>query len=72
MRVTVTAHNHCQEDVDGGAIAFKVRALGTGGSQIASQTGTFGGTIQGGATAETKVFVVCDPERVRSVSVQGQ
>jgi hypothetical protein len=72
VRVSVTARNHCQEDVDGSEVAFKVKALGGGGNPIASQYGSFGSSIRPGATAETKVFVVCDPERVRSVTVEPQ
>ena len=70
VRVSITARNHCQEDIDGSDVAFRVKALGSGGGALASQYGRFGGSIAPGKTAETKVFVVCDPDRVRSVTVE--
>lgn len=72
VRVTITARNHCQEDIEGGEVAFKVKALSSGNAVVASQRGNFGGSISPGATAETKVFVVCDPDRVRSVKVEAR
>ena len=37
-----------------------------------SQRGSFGGSIAPGKTAETKVFVVCEPDGVQSVTVEAQ
>ena len=70
IRVSITGRNHCQEDVDGSDVSFRVKALGSGGGVVASQYGRFGGSIAPGQTVETKVFVVCDPDRVRSVKVE--
>ena len=70
VRVTITGRNNCSEDLDGYDAKFKVQAIGMGGAAIATQNGRFGGTIAPHAQAETKVFVACDPERVRSVRVE--
>jgi len=72
VRVTVSGYNHCSEDIDGDATAFRVNAVGDGGKVIASQSGTFEGTIAHGARVETKVFVLCDPNRVRSITVEAR
>jgi hypothetical protein len=72
IRVTINGYNHCSEDMDGYRCRFRVDAVGPNGKAIASQSGTFGGTIAASGRAETKVFVVCDPERVRSVTVEAQ
>ena len=69
IRVTVTGRNHCSQDLDGSASRFTVTALGSGGAEIATQNGRFGGTIAAGGQVETKVFLMCDPERVRSLRV---
>ncbi|MGH9369104.1 MAG: hypothetical protein ACRD3M_15690 [Thermoanaerobaculia bacterium] len=71
VRVTVTGRNHCPEDLDGYRCRFKVRVLGAGNTVIATQSGSFGGTIAVHATVETKVFVICDPDRVRSIAVEA-
>jgi hypothetical protein len=69
ISVTITGQNHCSEDVDGSKWRFKVAALGSGGAEIASRSGRFGGTVTPRGQVETKVFLTCDPERVRSVKV---
>jgi hypothetical protein len=69
IQVTITGRNHCSEDVDGGKWRFKVAALGSGGAEIATRSGRFGGTVASHGQVETKVFLTCDPERVRSVKV---
>ncbi len=71
VRVAVTGRNHCAEDLDGYRCRFRVKVLGTGNAVIATQSGSFGGTITPRATVETMVFVVCDPDRVRSVAVEA-
>jgi hypothetical protein len=71
VRVTVNGYNRCNEEFDGYSYRFKVNAIGTGGKVIASQAGTFGGTIAPGGRVETKVFVLCDPDRVRSITVEA-
>ena len=70
VRVTITGRNHCSEDLDGYDAKFKVLAIGSGGSTIATQNGRFGGTIPSHGQAETKVFVACDPDRLRSIRVE--
>jgi hypothetical protein len=72
IRVTVNGYNRCAEDLDGGLCRFRVNALGPGGNVIATQSGRFGGTVASHGRVETKVFVVCDPDRVRSISVEAQ
>jgi hypothetical protein len=72
VRVSITGRNHCQEEIDGSTSSFKVKALGSGNAVIATQWGRLGGTIAPGGQAETKVFVVCDPDRVRSVTVEAR
>ncbi len=70
IRVTVVGRNHCAEDLDGDRCRFRVKVLGTGNAVIATQSGSFGGTIAAHGSAETIVFVLCDPERVRSIAVE--
>jgi hypothetical protein len=72
IQVTVTGRNHCSEDLDGSRSWFKVIAIGTGGGEIATRSGRFGGTVAARGRVETKVFLVCDPERVRSLRVEAQ
>ena len=72
VRVTITGRNRCSEDLDGSRSRFKVTALGTGGAEIATQSGRFGGTVAAHGRAETKVFLVCDPDRVRSLRVEAR
>ncbi len=72
IRVTITGRNNCSEDLDGSQCWFKVTALGSGKVAIAKQSGRFGGTIAAGGKVETKVFVVCDPDRVRSLQVEAE
>jgi hypothetical protein len=72
VRVTITGRNRCSEDLDGSRSRFKVTALGTGGAEIATQSGRFGGTVAAHGQVETKVFLVCDPDRVRSLRVEAQ
>jgi hypothetical protein len=70
VRVTINGRNHCSVDLDGREARFKVMAVGAGGAVIATQNGRFGGTIAPGAQVETKVFVSCDPERIKSLRVE--
>ena len=72
IRVTITGRNHCSEDLDGSTSRFTVTALGSGGAEIATQNGRFGGTIAAHGHVETKVFLMCDPERVRSLRVAAR
>jgi hypothetical protein len=69
VRVTVTGRNHCSDSVDSGRVWFTVKAMGNGGV-LGSQGGRFGGMVNASGQVETKVFVVCDPGRVSSVSVE--
>jgi hypothetical protein len=69
IRVTVTGRSQCSESVDGSQVWFKVKATDRSSKVIGSQQGRFGGTVAPGGSAETKVFVVCDPYNVSSVSV---
>ena len=71
IQVTITGQNHCSEDVDGSKWRFKVMALGSGGAEIASRSGRFGGTVAPRGQVETKVFLRCDPDRVRSIKVHS-
>jgi len=70
IRVIVTGRSRCSEDVDSGRVSFLVVAHGSGASVVGSQRGSFGGTVAPNASVETLVFVLCDPDRVRSVSVK--
>ena len=70
VRVTVIGRNRCSEDLDGSQARFVVKGIGTGGTVIASQNGRFGGTIAAHGQVETKVFVACDPDRIRSVRAE--
>jgi hypothetical protein len=72
IRVTVVGRNHCPEDLDGDRCRFRVKVLGGGNAVIATQSGSFGGTVAAHGSVETIVFVLCDPERVRSVTVEGE
>lgn len=72
IRVTVSGHNRCSEDLDGSEARFKVTAIGAGGAAIATQSGRFGGTVAAHGRVETKVFVLCDPDRVRSIRVEAR
>ncbi len=72
VRVTIYGRNRCSEDLDGNEVRFKVMAVGMGGSVIATQNGRFGGTVASHGQVETKVFVSCDPERVRSIRVEAR
>jgi hypothetical protein len=72
IRVTITGRNNCPEDLDGRKCRFTVTALGSGSAAIATQNGRFGGTVASHGQVETKVFVVCDPDRVRSVKVAAR
>jgi hypothetical protein len=72
IRVTITGRNNCSEDLDGRAWRFTVTALGSGSAAIATQNGRFGGTVASHGQVETKVFVVCDPDRARSVKVEAR
>ena len=72
IRVTVTGRNNCSRDIDGSRWHFKVIALGSGGSQLATESGRFGGTVAAHGRVETKVFLLCDPELVRSIRVEAQ
>jgi hypothetical protein len=71
VRVTVVGRNRCSEDLDGSQARFVVKGIGTGGTVIASQRGRFGGTVAAHGQVETKVFVACDPDRVRSVRAEA-
>jgi hypothetical protein len=68
VRVTITGRNRCSDSVDSGRVSFTVKAMGNGGV-VGSQRGRFGGTVTAQGQVETKVFVVCDPGRVSSVTV---
>ena len=70
VRVTVSGRNHCSEDLDGHDARFKVLAIGPTGSTITTQNGRFGGSISPHTEVETKVFVACDPDRVRFVRAE--
>jgi len=70
IRVTVTGRSQCSDSVDGSQVWFKVKATDRSGKVIGSQQGHFGGTIAPGGSTDTKVFVVCDPYSVSSVSVE--
>lgn len=70
VRVGISARNHCQDHVDGNDVSFKVKVHASGGAVVGTQRGSFGGSIAPGATVETKVFVVCDPDIVRSVTLE--
>lgn len=72
VRVTVNGRNRCSEDLDGREARFKVMALGPGGAVITTENGRFGGSIAPRGQVETKVFLTCDPERVRSVRVEAR
>jgi hypothetical protein len=72
IRVIVSGRNRCTEDLDSSEARFKVIAVGSGGAFIATQSGRFGGTVAAHGHVETLVFVSCDPERVRSVRVEGR
>jgi hypothetical protein len=72
VRVTITGRNHCAEDLDGHEARFKVMAIGAAGAVIATQNGRFGGTIAPGGQVETKVFVSCDPERIKSLRIEAR
>jgi hypothetical protein len=67
--VIVNGYNRCSEDVDGSEGRFKVTAQGPEGA-LASQRGRFGGSVKPYGRVETRVFVICDPDRVRSVKVE--
>jgi hypothetical protein len=72
VRVSISAYNRCSDNVDGSEVGFTVKALAAGGAVVGSQRGSFGGSIAPGTTAQTKVFVVCEPDGVRSVTVEAQ
>ena len=72
IRVLVNGYNKCSEDIDGGGTYFRVSVIGPSGTAIARQSGRFGGTIKPGGRVETLVFVVCDPERIRSITVEAE
>ena len=72
IRVTIRGTNRCSEEINGGSIAFRVTALATGDAVLATQRGRFGGQIAPHGQVETKVFVLCDPERVRAVRVEAE
>jgi len=69
IQVRVYGTNRCSEDIPGNEYRFKVSVLSSGRGVIGTQTGHFYGTIAAGETAETIVFVVCDPERAGSIEV---
>ena len=72
VRVTIVGRNNCSEELDGSQARFTVKAIGTGGTVIASQSGRFGHTVAPHGKVETKVFVACDPDRVRSVRAESR
>ena len=71
VRVTITGRNHCAEDIDGRELRFKVKVLAPGSAVVGVQRGRFGGMVAPGARVETMVFVECDPDRARSVTVEA-
>jgi len=70
IRVTVTGRNQCSDSVDSSQVWFKVKVGDRAGKAIGSQQGRLGGTVAAGASTDTKVFVVCDPYAVSSVTVE--
>jgi hypothetical protein len=72
VRVTIRGTNRCSEEINGGSFVFRVIALGTGDAVLATQRGRFGGQVAPNGQVETKVFVLCDPERVRAVRVEAE
>ena len=70
VQVTVTGRNHCADSVDSSRAWFTVHAIDRGNHVIGSQGGTFGPVLAPGGSAETRVFVVCDPDKVGSVRVE--
>jgi hypothetical protein len=71
VRVSITGRNHCQEDIDSRELPFKVKVLAPGNAVVGTQRGRFGGMVAPGGVVETKVFVECDPDRARSVTVEA-
>jgi hypothetical protein len=71
IMVIVNGYNRCSEDVDGNRSRFTITALGPGGNALATQRGRFGGSVKPYSRVETRVFVVCDPERVRSIKAEA-
>jgi hypothetical protein len=71
VRVTITGRNHCQEEIDSRDLSFKVKVLAPGNVVVGTQRGRFGGMVAPGGRVETKVFVECDPDRARSVTVEA-
>ncbi len=70
IRVTVAGRNHCSDSVNSGSVWFTVKAMDGGNTVVGSQGGRFGPVLAPGGQAETKVFVVCDPEKVAFVRVE--
>jgi len=72
IQVRVFGTNRCSEDLSGYDCRFKVSVLSSGRGVIGTQTGHFYGTIAAGETAETILFVTCDPTRVGSIEVNDR
>ena len=68
----MTARNQCQESVDSGRVSFRVKAVDRANVVVASQRGRFGPMVESHGRVETKVFVVCDPAKVYTVSVETE
>jgi hypothetical protein len=71
VRVMITGRNHCSGEVDSHSLRFKVKVFGSGNSLVGTQHGRFGGMVEPGRSVETLVFVECDPDRARSVTVEA-
>ena len=72
VRVTIRGTNRCSEEINSGSFVFRVIALGSGDAVLGTQRGRFGGQVAPQGQVETKVFVLCDPERVRAVRVEAE
>ena len=71
IQVTVTGFNRCGDSVNPDKSAFKVKAMGNDG-EVGAQTGRFQTSIPPGDRGQTRVFIYCNPDRVRSLLVEGQ
>ena len=72
IQVTVTGVNdRCSDTVHPDQSSFRVRAIGPNG-ELGVQTGRFQTSTPPGSRSQTKLFVSCDPDRVRYLHVEGQ
>jgi hypothetical protein len=72
VQVTVTGYNRCEESVEGRRAWFRVTAFGSGNIALGSGAGRFQTTITPHERGETKLFVQCDPDRLRSLKVEAE